>query len=328
LESEPSPTTSADNIHGLEPFDFGGGPEEDELPPELLAAEVARQIQQDIPPDLLLDEDAETATSNFDLTDEAIGVAQFSSVNDLALSNGLYTEDDLLLEENGLLLEENGLLLEDNDLLLEENDLLSEENDLLLEDSDLLPEENDLLLEENDLLLEENDLLLEDEQFDVEEPLLEESEFDPNLFLEDDYSDLETDELPPPPPPPPQMAITPSPDMDAGDDLQITYLDEDEDMVVTQIEPETSLSEGDILITTDNEAPQGQMIGSPIAIQPIHPQGGDEDDSRGSGVGLWVWLVAFFLIGWIGALIGLSIWSERPGKPPNPQPQAEQVRSV
>lgn len=327
LESEPLPATPTNNIYGLGAIDLGGEPEEDELPPELLAAEVARQVQQDIPPDLLVDEDTAiplTAAdrpdlTDIDLTDEAIGLAQFPSVNDLALSNGLYTEDDLFLE--------------DSDLSLEDSDLSLEDSDLSLEDSDLFLEDSNLALEDSELTLENNELVLEDEPFNVEEPRLEESEFDPNVFLEDDYPDLETDELPPPPPPPPQMEITASPDMNAGDDLQITYLDEDEDedenFIVTEIEPESSFGQEDVLFSSDEEAPQGQMIGSPIAIQPVHPPEGEgEDESQRSGVSLWVWLVAFFLIGWIGALIGLSIWSDRPDTPPNPQPQAGPVRSV
>ncbi|MBD2155951.1 hypothetical protein [Leptolyngbya sp. FACHB-16] len=269
LEAEPLAATPTNNSHGLDATTLEVEPEDDELPPELLAAEVARQVQQEIPSDLLIDEGAEgssTAAGSLGLTDEAIGVAQFPSVNDLALANELYMDDDVTPEAEPSILEE---------------------------------------------------------------PYLEESDLNPNFLPEDEYPDLATDELPPPPPPPPQMEITPSPDMDAGDDLQITYLDEDEDedTIVTEIEPDNSFdNRGGLVI--EEPTPQGQMIGSPIAIQPIHPPQDDRDGSRKSGVGLWVWLVAFFLTGWIGALIGLAIWKDRQEPTPTPQPRAEQLRSV
>jgi len=260
LEAEPLPVEAWNGEEAI-------APDEDELPPELLAAEAARQVQQEIPASLLMDEDMADLLEiqeGPEAAAEVAGDAQFPTVGELALQGELYPTDT------------------------------------------------------------------EDPDWDA-------------LLDSDDFSSQVTADLPVIP-----TEITPTPDMEAGDELRITQLDEDEEYIVerqvigyedvennvlTELETEIPADDGEIVATWDDgdDNPHGQMIGSPIAIQPVHPDEAALEQGEGrSQPRLWTMVVFLFLAGWILTLIGLPLLTElRERDPaPTPSPQAEKLRSA
>jgi len=278
LEVEPLPL---EPLNGLGPTNF----EADDVPPELLAAEAARQVQQEIPANLLFDEDPElpaVVEGSSESFEANVGTAQFPDLYEVALDGELYPSED-------------SSLLEFEDEAFDEPHL----EGLMAADEAIAPDIN----------------------LPPPPP--------PDISDRADFADVTA--FPPPPPPPPD--ITASPDMDAGDELRITQIDEDESEQITELEPKEFSTVQEGLLLDDEDNPHGQMVGSPIAIQPIHPSEGDlETQEERSGTGMWVTVVLLFVVGWIGTLIVLPLLAELrdpdPVPPTSPSPQAERPRSA
>ncbi|MBE9100281.1 hypothetical protein [Vacuolonema iberomarrocanum] len=283
-----------------EPTDIGI---DDDLAPELLAADAAQQIRNEIP-EALLSDDPNVGT-------EGMGRDDFAT-SDLFASS---SDDPLNLDEAG-----SARFPSINDLAVEGNLDFLETSEL--DESSELDDAN----EENLDFLETADLEADDGQTT--------SESDSNDFLIDPYpADLEEPETLPNPP----SEITASPDMDLEEDIQLTSLEpEDEplDWGNDYAEPDPTNDWGEVqdereTIETpvvEGEPPHGQMVGSPTAIQPLDDEEGSQSSEADSqSRGALGNLVLLFVAGWILALIGFSLWTElqSPAEPNlNPAPEA------
>lgn len=283
---------------------------DDNLAPEFLAADAARQVRNEIPVDLLIDEPnipvEDPRADEFlpsDLADgadedlldlDSIGSARFPSISQLiAEGNADFLEDPT----------------EDTATDVPPDDL----------DSDDLGSDN---LDSDDLGLESLD--------DIDLEMGAETEED--HWAEADWMATETTAEPLP------TDITPSSDMESEEDIQLTSLDsgdepldweDDRSEPVTQnewVEVQDKRGESDFA-EVEEDPPHGQMVGSPMAIQPLDQDG--ELKASGAGAqsrGVMGNLVLLFVTGWIAALIGFSLWTElqNPGEPaPTPETSAK-----
>lgn len=295
--------------------------ETDNLAPELLAAETANQLRNEIPESLLSDEPDVRAdgvggydatepslfeTADFDTSPDdplnlnSAGSARFPSINDLA------TEGNL-------------------DFLEEPSEAEADEN---LERVDNLDTDEEVVIAEEDWVSLEPDSLGITEDLDDRSGDLSSDDF----YLEDEEAAL---------PVVPPTNITASPDMDSEEDIQLTSLDAGDDSLdwdedrteplvqnewveVQDKRDEPQLAEPE-RTEFDEDLPHGQMVGSPMAIQPLDREGGqDSSDSRSQSRGIFGNILLLFVTGWIAALIGFSLWRElqSPGEPtPEPVPE-------
>lgn len=269
-----------------EPTDFGT---DDDLAPELLAADAAQQIRNEIP-EALLSDDPNVSTEgigsdDFANFDEA-GSARFPSINDLAVEGNLDFLETSELDESP------------------ELDDANEENLDFLETADLEADDGQTTSESDS-----NDFLIDPYPADLEEPeTLPNPPSDitasPDMDLEDDIqlTSLEPEDEP----------------LDWGNNYAEPTSPNDWGEVQDERETvETPVVEG--------EPPHGQMVGSPTAIQPLDDEEGSkssEADSQSRGaLGN---LVLLFVAGWILALISFSLWTElqSPAEPNlNPAPE-------
>lgn len=274
----------------------------DNLPPELLAADAAQRLRDELPDALLDDRPADPLDTEMT---GAAGSAPFPSINDLAVDGTLQQMEDLspTVPPDAIAPESDPDRQPDPDLNLNLDEL-----DTL---APPITPSLDMDTEDDELQLTGlSDDLEDDVEDDLDNDDLDDEPLDPqSVDLEDDVETAPT-EIPLTDSEEPDWVPVP-PDM--PDPTNEPLLPPADDADPERLEPA-------------DDPPSGQMVGSPTAIQPVSQEeraANDEGDRNRFGV--IGGMIIFFLVGWILALIGFSFWSREPAPTPepSPSPQAE-----
>lgn len=312
-------------------------PDPDNLPPELLAADAARQVRDELPPSLLADADMDDLLAGA-APGEGGGAAPFPSINELAVEGTLNRLDEIAPTEIPGDIDFPGNLSGGSDAI----DDPSVDDPSVAGSIDPSDDLTDWMATIPPAITPSPDM---DSHDDIQITSLSDGDFADEDFADEDFSrnDLSDEDD--------NLLLQPLEELDLleelediptgfgrdaeSDDLGLDLLDDLDDL---EGEPTPSVPAYADFEDSDDEAsedqPYGQMVGSPMAIQPLD----QEDDlaspkPKDSGFGLGGKVIVLFLAGWILALIGWSLWTalqepEPLPAPTSPSPQAERPRSA
>lgn len=313
-------------------------PDPDNLPPELLAADAARQVRDELPSSLLVDADMDALLAGEE-PGEGLGAMPFPSINQLAVEGTLDRSEETAPTEIPEELELAENLTEDFAAI--DHSGMDDSSDPDADLADWMATIPPAITPSPDM--DSNDDIqitsLSDDDF-ADDDFANEN-FSGANFSPTDLSDDGDDDL----------LLEPLEELDLleeledrptgfgrdteSDDLGLDLLDDLDDLeqeAIPPVPPYAEFEDPDDDLPEDQ--PYGQMVGSPMAIQPL-----DQEDhlastrSENSGFGLGGKVIVLFLAGWILALIGWSLWTalQEPDPmpaPTSPSPQADRPRSA